>query len=135
MKDTSNLQLLIWSWSCTEQGIMIKPFSAKRKRTAWILPGLLGVFLLHPFYADLSHLEQEAGTLPPAQAPQPPSAPAPSDSHEKAAALREEKILNILSQSVTGLTDEQEIKLASFISQESRRYGFDPELIAAVIST
>lgn len=36
---------------------------------------------------------------------------------------------------MTGLTDEQEIKLASFISQESRRYGFDPELIAAVIST
>lgn len=112
---------------------MLKSISAKRRRKAWILPGILGVFLLHPFYADLSHPEPESGPSLPAQVPQPP--PAPFNPHEKAAERREEKILSILSQSVTGLTDEQEIKLASFIGQESRRYGFDPELIAAVIST
>ena len=109
---------------------------AKRRRNGWILPGLLGLFLLHPFYADLSHPENEKELSPSTEVPQPPPAPASSvsDLHQRAAE-REEKLLNILSQSVTGLTDEQEVKLASFISQESRRYGFDPELIAAVIST
>jgi hypothetical protein len=119
---------------------MIKGISAqrgKRRRRGWILPGLLGVFLLHPFYADLSHLEHEAGSLLSGEVPPSPPSPAPtvSDPHQKAAERREQKILNILSQSVTGLTDEQEKKLASFIGQESRRYGFDPELIVAVIST
>jgi soluble lytic murein transglycosylase len=48
---------------------------------------------------------------------------------------KEKKIHQILSEFKTGLDKNQEKKLASFIYQESRRYGFDPELIIAVIST
>lgn len=123
---------------------MIKTTSLKKGkwgRNAWILPGLLGVFLLHPFSADLSHLEHGAD-LPNVPLLHAPSADLLSqellsapDRSKSAFQHREEKILNVLSRFVTGLTDEQEEKLAAFISQESRRYGFDPELIIAVIST
>ncbi|HEY5599814.1 MAG TPA: lytic transglycosylase domain-containing protein [Candidatus Manganitrophaceae bacterium] len=48
---------------------------------------------------------------------------------------REEKILKILSNFRTGLRPNQKTQLAVLINLESRRYGFDPELIAAIIST
>ena len=119
------------------------PRRGKRGRKAWILPGLLGVFLLHPFSADLSHFEHlehrvdlqgppSAPGLSADSSPEPLSVPV---RHRSALQHREEKIFKILSRFVTGLTGEQELKLAAFINQESRRYGFDPELIIAVIST
>ena len=126
--------------------MMINTVSArkrKRRRKAWILPGLLGVFLLHPLYTNLSHLEHGGGSPvepfsqgPPKDLPSktPPSPYAPQSPQKTAGHHREEKIFKVLSQFVTGLTDEEELNLASFIGQESRRYGFDPELIVAVIS-
>lgn len=48
---------------------------------------------------------------------------------------REKKILAILSQFRTGLKADEKERLVTFISQESRRYGFEPELIMALIST
>ncbi len=59
----------------------------------------------------------------------------PSSSHPGGHSPKEKKIFEILSGFKTGLNKNQERKLASFIHQESRRYGFDPELIVAVIST
>lgn len=48
---------------------------------------------------------------------------------------REEKIYQILSKFYTGLKSSENEELVSFISEESQRYGFDPELILALIST
>jgi soluble lytic murein transglycosylase len=48
---------------------------------------------------------------------------------------REKKLLAILSQFRTGLREEEKERLVIFISEESRRYDFDPELIVALIST
>lgn len=48
---------------------------------------------------------------------------------------REEKIYQILSGFYTGLKSSENEQLVSFISEESHRYGFDPELILALIST
>jgi hypothetical protein len=123
---------------------MINPVSVqkgKRGRRSWILPGLLGVFLLHPLYSNLSSVEKREGRTaiepsPSVSSGELPSKPLSSvQTHPEPASHREEKIFKILSKFVTGLTDEQELKLASFIGQESRRYGFEPELIMAVIST
>lgn len=48
---------------------------------------------------------------------------------------REQKVLQILSGFRTGLKADEERQLAGFIVAESQRYGFDPELIIAIIST
>ncbi len=48
---------------------------------------------------------------------------------------REEKIYQILSRFYTGLKSSENEQLVSSISEESQRYGFDPELILALIST
>ncbi len=49
--------------------------------------------------------------------------------------VREKKVLQILSNFKTGLRPEKKRELATFINEESHRYGFDPELVMAVIST
>ena len=48
---------------------------------------------------------------------------------------REKKMVAILSLFKTGLQEREKERLVLFISEESRRYGFDPELIIALIST
>lgn len=115
----------------------------RRYRRYWVLTGAVGLMIFHPFSADLPPSIPDAvpsSTLP---APFPSDKTSPlnrSVSKERAAkereqALKEKKIFDILSRFKTGLDPKQEEKLASFIHQESRRYGFDPELIIAVIST
>ncbi len=66
---------------------------------------------------------------PPSAQIEPPKRTAPEffTDHEK-------KILTILSQFRTGLKSEEKERLVTFISDESRRYGFEPELIMALIS-
>src|SRR5579863_3508086 len=48
---------------------------------------------------------------------------------------RIEKIGQILSRFDTGLSGDEEARISFFIEAESRRYGYDPELILAMIST
>jgi len=114
------------------------PMSVRRKYGRyWILTGTLSLFIFHPFSSNLS-LPDTRGMmlhqLPAEPSSQGISAKHPS-SHPGEAPQKEKKILQILSGFRTGLDKNQEKKLASFIHQESRRYGFDPELIVAVIST
>lgn len=114
------------------------PVSVKQKyRRYWILTGTLGLFIFHPFSTDLSLSDPRGMSLY--------HLPGESSSHDVSAkqlsssqgehSHKEKKIFEILSGFKTGLDKNQEKKLASFIHQESRRYGFDPELIIAVIST
>ncbi len=49
--------------------------------------------------------------------------------------FRKENMTQILSRFHTGLHPTEDKKLVAFISQESRKYGFEPELILALIST
>lgn len=112
--------------------------SVKQKyRRYWILTGTLGLFIFHPFASDLS-LSDSRGLLlhplstdPSHEVSEKHASPFPQGGHSQ----KEKKIFEILSGFKTGLDKNQEKKLASFIHQESRRYGFDPELIIAVIST
>lgn len=48
--------------------------------------------------------------------------------------FRKEHMTKILSRFHTGLHPTEDKKLVAFISQESRKYGFEPELILALIS-
>ncbi|MFQ5949380.1 MAG: lytic transglycosylase domain-containing protein [Nitrospiria bacterium] len=96
----------------------------------WLLAAPLGLFLLHPFSTDLAipgpipvPVQEEVAV----KTPSPPPEPVRSD--------REEKIFRILSGFHTGLKSSENEQLVTFISEESRRYGFDPELILALIST
>lgn len=75
--------------------------------------------------------------------------PAPTAAQLEAAVVREEEkslayapkpfptahMERILADYHTGLDAEEDTKLLAFISQASREYGFDPELILAVITT
>ncbi len=75
--------------------------------------------------------------------------PAPTAAQIEAAAAREEKkslayapqpfptahMEEILAGYHTGLDALEDVKLVAFISEASREYGFDPELILAVITT
>ena len=63
---------------------------------------------------------------------QPPSSIEGSDQHRTESV---EKISRILSRFDTGLSWDQENRISSFIEAESRRYGYDPELILAMIFT
>lgn len=104
----------------------------------WILTGTVSLFILHPLSSDLSLSDPHNLSLH--QLPAEPSfheasAKHPSSSHQGGLSQKEERIFEILSRFRTGLSESQEKKLASFIHEESRRYGFDPELIIAVIST
>lgn len=109
----------------------------QKYRRYWILTGTLSLFIFHPFSFDLP-LSDSRG-LRPHHLPE--DLPFQEISAKRASSLqgghfrREKKIFEILSGFKTGLDENQEKKLASFIHQESRRYGFDPELIIAVIST
>ncbi len=49
--------------------------------------------------------------------------------------FRKENMSQILAGHHTGLLPTEDRKLVDFIVQESRQYGFDPELILALIST
>lgn len=115
------------------------PMSARQKyRRYWVLTGTLSLFIFHPFSSDLSLSDSRGVPLhqPPGESSSHEvSAKHPSPSYQGGGSRKEKKILEILSGFKTGLDKNQEKKLASFIHQESRRYGFDPELIVAVIST
>ena len=99
-----------------------------------ILTGALGLIIFHPISFDLSLIDSGGASWPqPSQAA--PYQGARPASPPGARSPKEQKILDILSHFETGLQRKQEEKLAAFIHQESRRYGFDPELIVAIIST
>lgn len=49
--------------------------------------------------------------------------------------FRTEKMQRILSEFHTGLHPAEDEKLVAFITEESQQYGFEPELILALIST
>lgn len=87
----------------------------------------LGFFLLHPFSAEFS----QTASLPIHSSP----SEGPTHSQETDLKFREKKVLQILSNFKTGLRPEKKRELATFINEESHRYGFDPELIMAVIFT
>lgn len=87
----------------------------------------LGFFLLHPFSTEFS----QTASLP-IHSSSVELSPAPREMDLKA---REKKVLQILSNFKTGLRPEKKRELATFINEESHRYGFDPELVMAVIST
>lgn len=87
----------------------------------------LGFFLLHPFSTEFS----QTASLPVYSS----ASELSSDSPETDVKAREKKVLQILSNFKTGLRPEKKRKLATFINEESHRYGFDPELIMAVIFT
>lgn len=104
---------------------MIRIF--QKRRISFILFAFpLGLSLVPSFSSELSSLSM---SLPAAQI-EPPKKAAPElfTDHEK-------KILTILSQFRTGLKPDERERLVTFISEESRRYGFEPELIMALIST
>ncbi|SRR5579884_2446742 len=113
----------------------------RRYRRYWILTGTLSLIIFHPFPFDISLTDSGGNPLPQApsdlhaQAVPHPEATPRSTLSSEGPAQKNKKILEILSRFETGLDKKQEEKLASFIHQESRRYGFDPELIIAVIST
>lgn len=86
----------------------------------------LGFFLLHPFATEFS----QTASLPIHSSPNESS----TVFHEADLKTRERKVLQILSNFKTGLRPEKKRELATFINEESHRYGFDPELIMAVIS-
>ncbi|SRR5579884_107365 len=87
----------------------------------------LGFFLLHPFSAEFSQT---------ASLPLRFSLPkASTESPEVLLKAREKKVLQILSNFKTGLSPQKKRALAIYINEESHRYGFDPELIIAIIST
>jgi soluble lytic murein transglycosylase-like protein len=87
----------------------------------------LGFFLLHPFATEFS----QTASLPIHSSSDETS----TESREVDLKTREKKVLQILSNFKTGLRPEQKGALATFINEESHRYGFDPELIMAVIFT
>lgn len=87
----------------------------------------LGFFLLHPFATEFS----QTASLPIHSS----SSELSTDSRETDLKAREKKVLQILSNFKTGLRPGKKRELAAFINEESHRYGFDPELIMAVIST
>jgi len=87
----------------------------------------LGFFLLHPFATEFS----QTASLPIHSA----SNEGPAIPSETDLKTREKKVLQILSNFKTGLRPEKKRELAAFINEESRRYGFDPELVMAVIFT
>lgn len=114
----------------------------QRDTRYWLLTGAVGLIIFYPISFDFSAADSKGTLLPqspadfPAQAA--PLQEAPRRSSPRPAGVpspKEKKILEILSRFETGLEKKQEEKLAAFIHQESRRYGFDPELIVAVIST
>jgi soluble lytic murein transglycosylase len=87
-----------------------------------------GFLLLHPFSAELSqtaslpiHFSFSSGVS--------------TNSQEMDLQSREKKVLQILSNFKTGLRPDKKRELATFINEESHRYGFNPELIMAVIFT
>lgn len=96
----------------------------KRKISFLLFTFPLGLFLVPSLSSELSPLST---ALPAVQIDLPEKGVALTD-HEK-------KILTILSQFRTGLKSDEKERLVSFISDESRRYGFEPELIMALIST
>ncbi|TAK07057.1 MAG: lytic transglycosylase domain-containing protein [Candidatus Manganitrophaceae bacterium] len=87
----------------------------------------LGFFLLHPFSAEFS----QTASLPLHSY----SVKGSTESPEALFKAREKKVLQILSNFKTGLRPQKKRALAIFINEESHRYGFDPELIIAIIST
>ncbi len=114
------------------------PMSVRQRyRRYWILTGTLGLFLFHPLSSDVSLSDPHSMPLylPADPVPHGGSAKQGSPHSQGGHSQKEKKIFEILSGFKTGLDKNQEKKLASFIHQESRRYGFDPELIVAVIST
>lgn len=109
----------------------------QRYKRYWILTGTVSLFIFHPLSSDLSLSDPHNMSLHPPAEPvfQEGSARRLSPLSQGGHSQKEKKIFEILSRFKTGLDQHQEKKLASFIHQESRRYGFDPELIVAVIST
>lgn len=114
----------------------------QRYKRYWILTGTLGLIIFHPLSFDLSLTDSNGMSLPQLPADVPSQSALPREAPRRASppssgihSQKERKILEILSRFETGLERKQEEKLAAFIHQESRRYGFDPELIIAVIST
>lgn len=87
----------------------------------------LGFFLLHPFATEFS----QTASLPIHSFPNELS----TVYHKTDPKASEKKVLQILSNFKTGLRPAKKRELAIFINEESHRYGFDPELIMAVIST
>lgn len=85
----------------------------------------MGLFLVPSLSSELSPLST---AVPSMERRLESEVSGPLTGHEK-------KILAILSQFRTGLKADEKERLVTFISQESRRYGFEPELIMALIST
>ncbi|MBI3802730.1 MAG: lytic transglycosylase domain-containing protein [Nitrospirae bacterium] len=118
--------------------------SLRRRYTRyWILTGAVGLMIFHPFSAQLPPVVPDAvpsSTLPAESVSKKLSTESKPVTQERGLKEREpvskaKKVFQILSRFKTGLDAKQEERLAGFIAQESRRYGFDPELIVAVIST
>jgi hypothetical protein len=99
-----------------------------KRKVSLLLALPFSFFLLLPFSSELSPLSAALN-------------PAPAEPSERnirpnmALTAREKKMVAILSQFKTGLQEREKERLVIFISEESRRYGFDPELIVALIST
>lgn len=84
-------------------------------------------FLLHPLATEFS----QTAALPVHS----PSRGLSVSSQEKDLESSEKKVLQILSNFKTGLRPDKKRELATFINEESHRYGFDPELVMAIIFT
>ncbi|MFQ5580102.1 MAG: lytic transglycosylase domain-containing protein [Nitrospiria bacterium] len=97
---------------------------------AWLLTIPMALFFISPFFSELA----VPGPIPISEEKlfETTTQLAP-EKHIRTE--REEKIFQILSKFYTGLKSAENEKLVSFISEESDRYGFDPELILALIST
>lgn len=110
------------------QNIPIKSSFMKRylENKTWVL-----TFLLIPIAAFLPTARLSSSDLMPTNL----LLPAASSAELKEIEDREEKISDILATFKTGLPPKDKDRLASFIIQESLRYGFEPELIMALIST
>src|SRR3569832_333368 len=103
----------------------MKRIIQKRSISLFLFAFPLGLFLVPSFSSELSTL---SAAVPSMESRLEIEAPGPLTGREK-------KILAILSQFRTGLKPAEKERLVTFISQESRRYGFEPELIMALIST
>src|SRR5581483_9182729 len=103
----------------------MKRIIQKRSILLFLFAFLMGLFLVPSFSSELSPLSTAV-----------PSMERRLESEVSGPLTgREKKILAILSQFRTGLKADVKERLVTFISQESRRYGFEPELIMALIST
>lgn len=87
----------------------------------------VGFLLLHFLSSECSQIAGVPFSPPPSKALQ--------ETRRMPLQARERKIVEILADFKTGLKPEQKRRLAIFIDAESRRHGFDPELIVALIFT